>query len=172
MAAKELLCVRCAGKGKTCCQGTEVYVTLGDVGRICRQTGATDFTELAPVFNPVYSDQSHDPVWQAHVFRRDGRRRVLKRSPSGDCTFLTATGCRLSMEVRPLVCRLFPFSYASGGIGLEFDPGCPVSLLEPRESLIDALHMSPDQAREWHRMLYEEILFDGDDDWPDLRLAI
>ena len=56
--------------------------------------------------------------------------------------------------------------------GPEFDPGCPMSLLEPGKSLIDALHMSPDQAREWHHKLYEEILFDGDDDWPDLRLAI
>jgi hypothetical protein len=43
MAAKELLCAQCAGKGKTCCQGTEVYVTLGDVGRIRQQTERQGF---------------------------------------------------------------------------------------------------------------------------------
>jgi Fe-S-cluster containining protein len=172
MAIQAVLCVRCAGQGKTCCQGSEVYVTLPDVGRIGRQTASTGFCGFASPSNPAYSDQSHDPVWQAHVFRRGGRRRVLKQKPSGDCVFLGASGCLLPVETRPLVCRLYPYCYTAEGIGAEFDSGCPISLLAPGELLIDALHMSLDKAREWHRMLYEEILFDGDDDWPDLRLAV
>jgi len=172
MATKAIFCVRCAGQGKTCCQGSEVYVTLRDMGRIGRHTAFSGFCDFASPSNPAYLDQSHDPVWQAHVFRRGGTRRVLKRKPSGDCVFLGAAGCLLSVETRPLVCRLYPYSYTAEGICAEFDPGCPISLLDPGESLIDALHMSRDKAREWHRILYEEILFDGDDDRPDLRLAV
>jgi uncharacterized protein len=172
MTTKAFLCARCAGQGKTCCQWSQVYTTLGDMGRIRRHTALTGFIEFARPTNPEYVDQSNDPVWQAHVFRRDGTRRILKKLPSGDCVFLGPAGCRLSLEVRPLVCRLYPFSYTAAGIGPELETGCPTSLLDPAESLIDALHMSLVKALEWHRILYEEILFDGDDDWPDLRLAV
>ena len=172
MEPKEILCARCARQGKTCCQWSEVYTTRGDMGRIGRHTGLTGFIELARPANPEYADQSNDPVWQAHVFGRDGKRRVLKKLPSGDCLFLRPTGCQLPLDVRPLVCRLYPFSYTAAGIDPQLDAGCPRSLLAPGETLIDTLHMSLDEAREWHRILYEEILFDGDDHWPDLRLAV
>jgi Fe-S-cluster containining protein len=72
------------------------------------------------------------------------------------------------MEARPLICRLYPYSYTAAGIGDEVDTGCPANLLPAGESLFDALDMSPDRAREWHRRLYEEILFDGDDNWVDV----
>ena len=35
---------------------------------------------------------------------------------NGDCTFLGAAGCVLPEEVRPLVCRLYPFEYTHRGI--------------------------------------------------------
>jgi hypothetical protein len=92
MTTNERLCVRCAGLGRTCCQGREIYVTRGDVGRIGKQTGLTGFFELAPSANPAYLDQDHDSVWRDHVFSRDGRRRILRWQSSGDCVFLGKSG--------------------------------------------------------------------------------
>ena len=38
LTSLDLLCVRCARLGTTCCQGTEIHVTRGDVRRITLET--------------------------------------------------------------------------------------------------------------------------------------
>ena len=78
----------------------------------------------------------------------------------------------VAMIARPLVCRLFPFTYDAAG--LHADPGssCPAHLLKPNESLLAHLNMSLETARIWHRMLYEEILHDGNHHRLDLRSAL
>lgn len=172
MSSNECLCARCAGRGKTCCQRTEIYVTPGDVGRICKHTGHFDFYEFQAPANPAYADQSDDPVWRQHVFHADGRRRVLKHRPSGDCVFLGAEGCRLPESVRPLVCRLYPYTYTAAGIDPEPDAACPRDLLPPGRSVTEELRMPMGRALAWHHLLYEEIMSDGDDDWTDLRFAV
>jgi Fe-S-cluster containining protein len=75
------------------------------------------------------------------------------------------------LDTRPLVCRLYPYVYNSGGFHAELEAGCPYDLLDPGETLMETLHMSLAQARAWHHTLYEEIMHD-DEDWPDLRLAV
>jgi len=172
VTAQESLCARCAKQSKTCCQRSEIHVTPGDVQRIRMNTGTIGFYEYARAINPEYLDQSDDPIWQAHVIRPDGSRRVLKRLPSGDCIYLTPSGCALEMEVRPLVCRIYPFSYNADGFYDDLEEGCPISLLTPGQSLIETLGMSLPDAKRWHRILYEEILQDHDENWPDLRLAV
>lgn len=153
----EFLCVRCARHTVTCCQRSEIYTTLGDVQRIGEHTGREDFTEFRVPANPEYADQDDDPVWSSHVFRDDSSRRVLKRHTNGDCTFLGQHGCVLPLEVRPLVCRLYPFDYTAEGIRPELAEGCPLELLRPNQGLLEALEMNLPDAQRWHQQLYSEI---------------
>ena len=160
----DFLCVRCARKRKTCCQLCEVYVTPGDVARIAAHTGQQDFTEFLPAGDTVYTDHDDDPIWMQLVFRADGTRRVLQRHPDGDCTFLGPQGCRLPLEVRPLVCRLYPYEYTAEGIKPdELSNGCPMELVRPQLGLIGELGMNLLDARRWHRQLYEEIRSEKDE---------
>jgi len=145
---------------KTCCQTREVYVTLGDVRRIEVHVGRPDFVQFSAPADATYLDQDDDPMWRDHVFRHDGSRRVLQRRPEGDCTFLGSHGCTLPLEVRPLVCRLYPFEYTAEGIQHELATGCPLELLPAGQGLVQALDMNIDAARRWHRQLYEEILLE------------
>jgi Fe-S-cluster containining protein len=157
MQEAESLCARCARLGKTCCQTCEIYVTPGDVARIEAFTGQTGFYEFRVPDNPVYLDQDDDPEWVACVFRPDSSRRVLKRKADGDCVFLGPKGCQLPLEVRPLVCRLYPINYTARGLEPELAKGCPVQLLPPGVGLLEALNMNRAQAEVWHRQLYAEI---------------
>lgn len=156
MVEEEPLCVRCAQHMRTCCQVREVYVTPGDLRRIRQHTGRDDFYEYRAPSDPDYLDQDDDPVWKECVFNDGGSRRVLARQ-RGECVFLGSHGCALSLDVRPLVCRLYPFDYDAHGIREELAPGCPLELLRPGQSLTEALVMTVEEAIRWHRQLYEEI---------------
>jgi len=157
MASEEFLCVRCARHTRTCCQTSEIYTTPGDEQRIREFTGRGDFTEFRSADNGEYAEQDDDPVWRDCVFRSDGTRRVLKRQANGDCTFLGPQGCVLPLEIRPLICRLYPFDYTAEGIKVELSQGCPLELLPSGQGLIGALRMNIEDARRWHRQLYEEV---------------
>ena len=154
---QDFLCARCARRQKTCCQGTEIHVTLGDVQRIADYSGAAEFFEFRAPQNPYYADQDDDPVWRDRVFQPDGTRRVLKHRTDGDCTFLGEQGCTLPLQVRPLVCRLYPFDYTADGLAATLAEGCPVELLPPGQKLLVALDMYESDAVAWHRQLYNEI---------------
>ncbi|NUQ64975.1 MAG: YkgJ family cysteine cluster protein [Pirellulales bacterium] len=169
----EHLCVRCSCLGRTCCQWSEVYVTPGDVDRIAEHLERSDFYEYREPSDSDYAAQDDDPAWQHYVFQPDGMRRVLKRRHGGDCTMLGPSGCRLPWEVRPLVCRIYPYDYDEIGIKPQLLHGCPVHLLKPGQSLITLLDMNVDAARRWHRQLYEEIRLEttADVDRVDLRPA-
>jgi len=151
------ICVRCAERRQTCCQISEVYTTPGDVERIRRFSGREGFTEMRAPENPAYLPGDEDGAWSRYVFRSDGTRRVLQRRESGDCTFLGSQGCLLPLEVRPLVCRLYPYDYDESGFREELATGCPTELLRPGQSLIEALDMQLGDARRWHRQLYQEL---------------
>ncbi|GIW90370.1 MAG: hypothetical protein KatS3mg109_0802 [Pirellulaceae bacterium] len=153
----EPICVRCARVQKTCCQTSEVYVSPGDVRRIAAYTGQWDFFHDALPSDPVYAEQDDDPPWRDLVFQPDGKRRILRRQPSGDCVFLGPAGCRLPLEVRPLVCRLYPFDYDCRGIKPQLARGCPLQLVRPGMTILEELDMSREQAEQWHRQLYAEI---------------
>lgn len=157
MSSPEFLCVRCARHTLTCCQRSQVYATPGDVERIAAHTGRSDFVEFRPPEDAAYADQDDDPTWRDRVFRSDGSRRVLRREPNGDCTFLGPSGCTLPLEVRPLVCRLYPFQYTEAGLAEQVAIGCPLELLQPGLPLLTALDMQRGDGERWRRQLYAEI---------------
>lgn len=162
MASEDFLCVRCARHTRTCCQRSEVYVTPGDVERIAAHTGRGEFYEFRAPGNPEYLPQDDDPAWRDQAFRPDGTRRVLRREANGDCTFLGSKGCTLPLEVRPLVCRLYPFEYTEAGLTDELASGCPLELLRPGEQLLTALDMHRSDGERWRQQLYAELRSEPD----------
>jgi uncharacterized protein len=162
LVQNEFLCVRCSRHMKTCCQTSEVYTTLGDVERISKHSGKNGFTEFRAPTNPNYSDQDDDPIWNKGVFRTNGERRILKRKPNGDCTFLGNAGCELPLEIRPLICRIYPYDYTAYGLREELAPGCPTELLAEGQGLLEALQIPREDAVRWHAQLYHEIQLEID----------
>ncbi len=142
---------------KTCCQTCEIFTTPGDLRRIEQHTGRSDFWEYRQPANPAYADQDDDPIWRDNVFEADGSRRVLRKQASGDCAFLGSAGCVLPLEIRPLVCRIYPFDYTADGLVDELSEGCPLELLRPGQGLIEALDMNRVDAERWRSQLYAEI---------------
>lgn len=155
--AEEFLCARCARHQRTCCQDTEIHVTLADVRRIMPYADGVEFTEYRAPGDPVYDQRIEDPVWHQHVFRPDGTRRILKQQANGDCHFLGAAGCRLPADVRPIVCRLYPFDYTAAGLTPQPASGCPLELLPLGAELLPTLGMDRADAERLRAQLYEEI---------------
>ena len=157
MTTNESLCAKCAGIRHTCCQQRDIYVTLGDIRRIGRYTGKTDFYEFRLPPDLSYVIQEDDPLWAQHTFNPDGRHRVLKTDAKGDCLFLGDTGCILPLDTRPLICRMHPYEYNAQGIYPETAKECPKQLLTEGQTVIDAIGMDLNSALEWHKRLYMEI---------------
>lgn len=152
------LCTICAVHGRTCCMGTDIYVTLGDVRRIREFTSNPDFYEFRKPIVPSYRDQGDDPPWESLVFRPDGSRRVVKKNVSGACIFLGSGGCLLPISCRPLICRLHPHMYNFQGLYPDISSDCPVNLLPPGSVLETSIEgFLGEDAVNWHHLLYEEI---------------
>lgn len=149
-------CAKHAQVERTCCETSEVFVTEGDRSRIAAHAGRTDFWERRAPVDPSYLDQPDDPVWLERAFAPDGTRPILRRGPSGACTFLGTEGCTLPVEVRPLVCRIYPFEYTERGV--EGVGGrCPSYVVPPGGTLLATLGMNREDAERWHRILYREL---------------
>jgi len=168
---RQLLCGECAARGRTCCQGHDIFVTRGDCRRIMAITGSRSLFEYRGCSHLDYGDQSDDPLWFRYVFRPDGSRRVLKRQANGDCILLTATGCRLPLASRPLVCRLFPHLYSAAGITGGWDPEC-LAARTMDASVIEKeiAGTARNEAIVWHMRLYDEIVWEkfNNADWINL----
>ena len=155
------ICERCAAIGSTCCSKVrDILLTDGDVRRISAQLEQEDFYEYRVPCDPAYLEQDDDPNWNLYTVNPDGTRRVLKRQSNGSCLLLTETGCRLAEEVRPLVCRLFPYEYTEREIS-GTDAECPAQLLGDGETIYQALRMRDDVAHEWWETLYRELRHHG-----------
>ena len=152
-------CARCALTQRTCCQQAEVVVTTGDVGRIAVHAGRDDFWERRPAGPEYAAEHRGDPEWLTGTLAADGTRRVLRRRPDGSCGFLGEAGCSLPEDVRPLVCRLYPFDYTAAGLAPAPSAHyCPTALLQPPgQTMVDVLGMSAEDAERWRRMLYAEL---------------
>ncbi|MBU0992615.1 MAG: YkgJ family cysteine cluster protein [Proteobacteria bacterium] len=165
MSEKKHICAQCAGKGPTCCEGNgrDIFVTRGDVKRISMVVQDKDFYEFRKPVNHDYLDMD-DPVWTAHVFRKDQTRRVIRLNSSGKCKFLNANGCMLPTHIRPLICRLFPYQYSESGLYDELADECPKDFLSSGETLVQAIGINREDALAWHQTLYQEILWEKEDD--------
>ncbi|MGE3180809.1 MAG: YkgJ family cysteine cluster protein [Phycisphaerae bacterium] len=158
MQANELWgCAKHAQIGKTCCQTSEVFVSVGDRARIARFTGRNDFWHDQPPENPDYIDQDDDSTWQRGAFNDDGTRPILKRRENGDCTFLGDAGCSMPVDVRPIVCRLYPYTYTDRGIDGIDASRCPAEVFPPGSTILQVLDMRRDEADKWHQQLYTEL---------------
>ena len=155
-------CARCASVQRTCCQRAEILVTDGDLARIRAASARGDFTEFRAPVDPAYLEHDPaDPDWLDLTLRSDGTRRMLRRSANGDCIFLGERGCVLDEATRPIVCRLYPYSYDAGGIRAEEPEYCPTLLLTPPGgSMATLLEMSRVRAEGWRELLYRELRAD------------
>ena len=155
----ETLCFKCSLNGTSCCKGTQIYLTNGDVLRISRFLGSRHFFAIE-MADTAYLDPGDDPTWLALTIRPDGQRRVLKRTGDKSCTMLGEKGCRLPMPVRPLVCRLYPYEFTEKGIS-GVDSSCPISRERDWPALIEQLGMAMGATSKWHNMLYCELYSDN-----------
>jgi Fe-S-cluster containining protein len=137
-----------------------VTVTDGDLLRIEEWTGRDDFWERRHPLDPddAVLDQD-DPAWHRGTVAPDGTRQVLRRRPGGACTFLGEHGCTLPENVRPIVCRLYPFAYSARGLlAGESAHYCPSILLaRAGRSMSGVLGMDRTTAEAWRAQLYEEL---------------
>jgi Fe-S-cluster containining protein len=149
------LCFACSQNGTSCCQGTQICLTGGDVLRISQFLNSCNFytTEMP---DSAYLDPGDDPAWITLTIRPDGQRRVLKRTLDKSCTMLGESGCLLPMAVRPLICRLHPYTYTEAGIS-GVDPACPISRELDFSVVLENLGMVMNEARKWHALLYCEL---------------
>ncbi len=149
------LCFTCSQNGTSCCQGTQICLTDGDVLRISQFLNSCNFF-TAEMPDPAYLDPGDDSEWIMLTIRPDGKRSVLKRTVSKSCTMLGENGCILPLTIRPLICRLHPYTYTAAGIS-GVDPACPLSRERDLSALLEQLGMGMDAARQWHELLYGEL---------------
>lgn len=161
----------------TCCQESPfVVITKGDVRRITEATGRNDFFAIKQYDDLSFMDTyKYDPNWHKYVVMPGNRFRVLQLENEGPCVFLHEDGCELPWEIRPLMCRIYPYNYNEFGI-IGFyaheDLWCPVPLLKKGETLSGTLNMTREQADRWRIMYYEELRADYEEREKNNRPAL
>ncbi|MBN1759360.1 MAG: YkgJ family cysteine cluster protein [Chitinispirillaceae bacterium] len=154
-------CASCAEKGTSCCTGTQILLTSGDVKRITAVLLRNDYFHFEKA-DEDYLDPGDDPIWIRITIKSDGTRRVVKRSGERHCSLLGPAGCRLALEERPLVCRLYPVAYTTDWID-GIDPSCPIAHAARPDELLNLIGTTRTDARRWHRMLMNELFSEYDD---------
>jgi Fe-S-cluster containining protein len=113
------VCAQCASLGQTCCQlapGNEeacfplstmekdrILEAAPRLGGFCLSPNSAAFLAMLRRLFPGEARAL------AHQFPPDKEHWRLATLPSGDCAFLSPSGCILPKEARPYYCRLFPF---------------------------------------------------------------
>lgn len=151
------ICMKCAAIKGSCCVKRDILITLGDIERILKAVKSDNYFEYRFPADPKYLNQDDDPNWNHYTLHDNYTRRVLKQQENGHCIFLGKQGCILSMDTRPLVCRLHPFDYNETQL-LSLTDECPVELLDKDCDLITALGMNRVTAEKWRKMLYDELV--------------
>lgn len=154
-------CSICASKGNgACCKRANIVVTIGDLVRISDYyLHSTSFWEYRLCH---YRPDQNDLLWNV-LFRSDNAARMLKVRDDGHCVMLKdATGCILPMDVRPLVCRLYPYDqFTEQGLEDFPDPensDCPKEFSKHLEdNLADIIGVQRNDAVRWHKQLYDEL---------------
>lgn len=151
----QTLCARCAGEGRTCCQGTAIFLTGGDVERI-GAVCSDDFWEMRKIDSSEYEGfLQYDAVW-GRIFAK-GEVRIIRHRDGGDCMFLGVDGCVLELGERPLVCRLYPYDYNETTLKGVHGHLCPLPEGGNGALLLALLGMNREEGEGWRGLLYEEI---------------
>jgi Fe-S-cluster containining protein len=130
-------------------------LTCGDIDRIHQVYPVPDFYELARL-TPDYEDGGGDPTWNPAILDDTGRRRIVRQKENGRCFFLTDVGCSLPSDVRPLLCRIFPYDFREYGL-CGISASCPVASESQWLHILEDSEMKYSNARKWVVQLYEEI---------------
>jgi uncharacterized protein len=159
-------CEICARKQITCCEREhiEVPLTAGDIRRIAGFTGRNDFYNLLPIreeLKKVYENPQNvrpgGEIYVRHLFDAEGRRNVLAKRDSHSCLFLSADGCELPPDVRPLACRLYPYDW-NDDAEIWIDAGyCPHGHFADEEELKSSICLPEAEARRLVELFYREI---------------
>ena len=115
MPGEAHVCAQCHLAGGGCCrasgEGVEYMfgLTRGEIEAVAQASGLEPGRFVvgdrpSPRFL-AFLESLHPLFLQTMP---QGRRLRLLLSESGDCCFLGPQGCRLSLEARPLYCRLYP----------------------------------------------------------------
>ncbi len=148
-------CLDCAANDISCCEGTQIYVTLGDIQRI-RDYGIHGEFFIREPLGETYLTGGDDPEWNPLILEPDGRRRILALKEDGNCLFLTEKGCKLPGDVRPLLCRIYPFDFKGPKI-TGICKGCQISKCENWQEILEQSQMNLSTATGWVEKLYQEI---------------
>ena len=133
-----------------------MFVTLGDVYRISEFLGENGFVTFKRIA-AEYEDAAGDSTWSSLILQADGSRRILKRTADNSCCFLRRQGCVLPTEVRPLLCRIYPYNFTEEGLA-GISAGCPLALAHDWQVILEEMGMLPALALNWHQTLYAEIM--------------
>jgi len=147
--------MRCARVGTSCCKNYQISLTTGDIQRVSDFLGHQNFFTLEPPV-PEEINPEYDPQWLPLIMESMGRVRVLKRTAEKNCSMLTENGCQLPYDCRPLICRLYPYTYTEEGI-VGIGASCPISREKDWGAILEQLDMPADKARQWLCLLYTEV---------------
>ncbi|NCA99756.1 MAG: hypothetical protein EOM70_10310 [Clostridia bacterium] len=144
-------------------------LTEGDISRIRRFCRTDDFyhrlrvpEELVATYeNPEHHDAAV-AVYVAGLFDEQGRRPILRKQDNGFCLFVADTGCVLPREVRPLVCRLYPYDWNDQHKLWIQAPYCPRELYADETDLVLQIGDSQEVALKLVEQLYEELARKGE----------
>lgn len=170
--SSESPCAACVRHlGRSCCEPDEPHglatLTGGDIVRIRAATGksARHFVDQE-VFTPEEA-HAHALLRPANAHAVRGGLRLHLKVRGGACVFhRKGQGCTLSAEVRPLLCRLYPFEVdAFDRIGIAVAGRCHAE--ESRGALPDVLESlgtSEREVRRLHAQLAAELAEDARSD--------
>lgn len=114
-------CLKCAKMKEDCCRSDYAkFSTLKDAARIARFLDVP--VNKAVIYGPLSKKDKKTKLYlkKIHSYYYDlvskgGKILQLKRKKDGACFFLSESGHCKIYEVRPLICRVFPFWYSSRG---------------------------------------------------------
>jgi len=161
------ICEECAKIQKTCCERNDIRIGLtnGDIERIALFAACEDFYEgkaLEEEFRGKYANPSRydegEYIYVTCLFDDEGRWNVMKRNENQGCWFITPTGCSLPPEVRPLMCRIYPYDWNDQQEIWINGTYCLASLFTDNEDLAKKVALPPEEAKRLVKLFYEEIM--------------
>ena len=148
-------CALCADQGTSCCKGYQIFLTPGDVHRISDFSHHSNFFIFeSPI--PEEIEPDYDPSWLSRIISSTHLVRVLKRTGEKQCCWASENGCLLPPNRRPLICRLYPYTFNENCF-LGIDSNCPISKNRAWQSVLNEMNMPLFMAKQWLDLLYLEI---------------
>ena len=148
-------CLDCASRNQSCCVNVHIFITSGDIERISQASDIHDFYSSEPL-TPEYFDGGGDPDWNNLILDENGCRKIVRQTETGNCIFLSEKGCRLKPDIRPLLCRIYPYDFTGRKI-VGISNYCPVSADNSWQEVLNLSQMHYHAAQEWIKQLYDEI---------------